>query len=164
MTVGFPAVVGRLGLVLDKELGFCRTRRRTTDDDDETGLSPFEPPWFFEQETATELGFRFPFFCGFNNNFKSPQAPLNPSNYLCCRTCSHYSPGLFSGLREGMPPSVHQCFQTHGRCLPSGSSLNVNVLGGGAQHSPGRPPRQRRHAGSVAPGQEAQPTPSATNN
>jgi len=25
-----------------------------------------KPPWFFEQETATELGSRFPFFCGFN--------------------------------------------------------------------------------------------------
>ena len=25
-----PAVVGRLGLVLDTELGFCRTRRTTT--------------------------------------------------------------------------------------------------------------------------------------
>ena len=30
VTVGFPAVVGRLGLVLDTELGFCRTRRRRT--------------------------------------------------------------------------------------------------------------------------------------
>ena len=29
--------------------------------------SPLKPPWFFEQETATELGFRFPFFCGFNH-------------------------------------------------------------------------------------------------
>ena len=32
---------------------------------DETGLPPLKPPWFLEQETATELGFRFPFFCGF---------------------------------------------------------------------------------------------------
>ena len=59
-----PAVVGRLGLVLDTELGFCRTRR-TTDDDGRNRAPPLKPPWFFEQETATELGSRFPFICGF---------------------------------------------------------------------------------------------------
>ena len=53
-----------------------------------------------------------------------PSLPL----HLCCRTCSHYSPGLFSGLREGRPPSVHQYCQNRGRCLPSGSSSNVNGL------------------------------------
>ena len=58
----------------------------------------------------------------------SEVAPLNPSSHLCCRTFSHYSPGVFSGLREGRSPSVHQCCQTHGRCLSSGSSLNVNGL------------------------------------
>ena len=58
----------------------------------------------------------------------SEVTPLNPSNHLCCRTCSHYSPGLLSGLREGRPPSVHQYCQNRGRCLPSGSSSNVNGL------------------------------------
>ena len=35
------------------------------------------------------------------------------------------------------------------------------LLGGGAQHSPGRPPRPRRHMSGAAPGLEARPTPSA---
>ena len=33
--------------------------------DDETAPPPLKPPWFFEQETATELGSRFPFIFGF---------------------------------------------------------------------------------------------------
>ena len=55
-----PAAVGRLGLALDTEFGFwaSRTDGRT---------KPGSPPFFFEQETATELGSRFPFFCGFND-------------------------------------------------------------------------------------------------
>ena len=35
------------------------------DDGRRNRAPPLKPPWFFEQETATELGFRFPFFCGF---------------------------------------------------------------------------------------------------
>ena len=58
----------------------------------------------------------------------SEVTPLNSSNHFCCRTCSHYSPGLFSGLREGRPPSDHQFCQNRGRCWPSGSSSNVNGL------------------------------------
>ena len=58
-----PAVVGRLGLVLDTELGFWASGRTTDGRTDETGLPP-KLPWFFEQETATELGSRFPFICG----------------------------------------------------------------------------------------------------
>jgi hypothetical protein len=46
VTVGFPAVVGRLGLVLDTELGFWGHGRRNR-------APPLKPPWFFEQETAT---------------------------------------------------------------------------------------------------------------
>jgi len=53
---------------------------------------------------------------------------LNPSKHLYYRTRSHWSPSLFSGLREGRPPAVHQCRQNRGRCLPSGSSSNVNGL------------------------------------
>ena len=34
----------------------------------------------------------------------SEVAPPNPSNHLWCRTCSHYSPSLFSGLRGGQAP------------------------------------------------------------
>ena len=49
VTVGFPAVVGRLGLVLDTGLGF----RDTTDDGRRSRAPPLKPPWFFEQETAT---------------------------------------------------------------------------------------------------------------
>ena len=56
-----PAVVGRLGLVLDTDSGFGDTDGRT---DDETGLPRL---LFFEQETATELGSRFPFICGFKH-------------------------------------------------------------------------------------------------
>ena len=56
----------------------------------------------------------------------SEVTPFSPSNHLCCRTCSHYSPSLLSGLWEGRPPSVHQCCQNRGKCLPSGSSLDVN--------------------------------------
>ena len=41
-----PAVVGRLGLVLDTELGFCRTRRT----DGRRNRAP-PRPLFFEQET-----------------------------------------------------------------------------------------------------------------
>ena len=55
-----PAVVGRLGLVLDTEFGFWASRRRRRN-----RAPPLKPPWFFEQETATELGSRFPFICGF---------------------------------------------------------------------------------------------------
>ena len=44
VTVGPPAVVGRLGLVLDTELGFWAHGRNR---------APPRPPWFFEQETAT---------------------------------------------------------------------------------------------------------------
>ena len=33
---------------------------------------------------------------------------------------------MFSGLQEGRPPAAHQCYQNLGRCLPSGSSLNIN--------------------------------------
>ena len=42
-----PAVVGRLGLVLDTGLEF----RDTTDG--RNRAPPLKPPWFFEQETAT---------------------------------------------------------------------------------------------------------------
>ena len=56
-----PAVVGRLGLVLDTELGFWG-HGRTDDDGRRNRAPPLKPPLFFEQETATELGFRFPFF------------------------------------------------------------------------------------------------------
>jgi hypothetical protein len=62
-----PAVVGRLGLVLDTDSersGFGFTTDGRTDG--RNRAPPLKPPWFFEQETATELGFRFPFFCGFN--------------------------------------------------------------------------------------------------
>ena len=55
-----PAAVGRLGLVLDTELGFWASRTTTT----KPGGSPLKPPWIFEQETSTELGSRFPFICG----------------------------------------------------------------------------------------------------
>ena len=78
---------------------------------------------------------------------------------------SHSSLGLFSGLREGSPPAVHQCCQTW-QVLSFRQLVKYKraaLLGGGAQHSPGRPPRQRRHTSSVAPGREARPTPSATN-
>ena len=60
-----PAVVGRLGLVLDIELGGAghgRTDRRT---DDETGLPPLNP-LVLRTGTATELESRFLFICGFN--------------------------------------------------------------------------------------------------
>ena len=64
-----PAVVGRLGLVLDTELGFWG-HGRTDDDGRRNRAPPIKPPLFFEQETATELGFRFPFFCGFKNYYE----------------------------------------------------------------------------------------------
>ena len=48
--------------------------------------------------------------------------PLNPSNHLCFRTCSHYSPSLFSGLWEGRSPAVQKCYQIRDRFSPSGSS------------------------------------------
>ena len=51
VTVGFSAVVGRLGLVLDTGLGFCRTR--TDGRRRRNRAPPLKPPWFFEQETAT---------------------------------------------------------------------------------------------------------------
>ena len=51
VTVGFPAVVGRLGLVLDTGLGFWGHGRTTTDG--RNRAPPLKPPWFFEQETAT---------------------------------------------------------------------------------------------------------------
>ena len=54
-----PAVVGRLGLVLDTVFGFWGHGRTTK--------PPSPQALFFEQETATELGSRFPFFCGFKN-------------------------------------------------------------------------------------------------
>ena len=69
-----PAVVGRLVLILEKNSGFGNTTDgRRTDDGrtDETGLPP-KPPWFFEQETATGLGSRFPFICGFNYTTNPP--------------------------------------------------------------------------------------------
>ena len=81
----------------------------------------------------------------------SELAPLNPSNHLCCRTCSHYSPGLFSGLREGRPPSVHQYCQNRGRCLPSGSSSNVNGLPYQAQTVPHSKTGTRALLGPCAP-------------
>ena len=46
---------------LTQNSGFARH------DDGETGLPP-KPPWFFEQENATELGSRFPFICGFKDS------------------------------------------------------------------------------------------------
>ena len=62
LTVGVPAVVGRLGLVLDTGLGFWDTDdgRRTTDD--ETGLPPLNPPGSSNRKPQPEIGFRFPFF------------------------------------------------------------------------------------------------------
>ena len=38
------------------------------DDGRRSRAPPLKPPWFFEQETATELGFRFPFICGFKQH------------------------------------------------------------------------------------------------
>ena len=90
---------------------------------------------------------------------------LNPSNHLCFRTCSHYSPSLLSGLREGpiSPPVLPKSWQVLAfRQLVK--YKRAALLGGGAQHSPGRPPRQRRHTSSAAPGREARRTPSAANN
>ena len=55
-----PAVVGRLGLVLDTDSGFAGHG-----DGRRNRAPPPKPPWFFEQETATELVFRFPIICGF---------------------------------------------------------------------------------------------------
>ena len=59
VTVGFPAVVGRLGLVLDTELGFWGHGRRT----DETGLPPLNPPGSSNRKPQPEIEIRFPFFC-----------------------------------------------------------------------------------------------------
>ena len=55
-----PAVVGRLGLALDTEFGFWGHGRTTK--------PPSPQALFFEQETATELGSRFPFICGFKKS------------------------------------------------------------------------------------------------
>ena len=65
VTVGFPAVVGRLGLVLDTELGFWGHDGRTTDGrrTDETGLPPLNPPGSSNRKPQPEIEIRFPFFC-----------------------------------------------------------------------------------------------------
>ena len=96
----------------------------------------------------------------------SEVATLNPSNHLCCRTCSHNSPSLFSGLRGGQAPIRPPVLPKSWQVLAFRQLVKCKraaVLGGGAQHSPGRPPRQRRHDGGVAPGRGVRPTPSATN-
>ena len=59
VTVGPPAVVGRLGLVLDTELGFWGHDGRT----DETGLPPLNPPGSSNRKPQPEIEIRFPFFC-----------------------------------------------------------------------------------------------------
>ena len=58
-----------------KNSGFGLQDGRTTDGRTKLG-SPPNPPWFFEQETATELGSRFPFICGFK------QSKLELQNHL----------------------------------------------------------------------------------
>ena len=57
VTVGSPAVVGRLGLALDTDSGFGDT---TTD---ETGLPPLNPPGSSNRKPQPEIENRFPFFC-----------------------------------------------------------------------------------------------------
>ena len=93
------------------------------------------PIWFFDMPPLKYRGLlaRCFLLSPCSDMLQSPRtgskvAPLNPSNHLCCRTCSHYSPSLLSGLWEGRPPAVHQCCQNRGKCLPSGSSLDVNGL------------------------------------
>ena len=78
LTVGVPAVVGRLGLVLDTGLGFWAHDGRRTDGRTTDGRNRAPPrPLFFEQETATELGSRFPFICGFKNTKTKNRAWLS---------------------------------------------------------------------------------------
>ena len=57
-----PAVVGRLGLVLDTEFGFWASRRRRTTDDDETGLPPLNPPGSSNRKPQRNSDFDFRLF------------------------------------------------------------------------------------------------------
>ena len=61
LTVGVPAVVGRLGLVLDTGLGFWASRRTDGRRTDETGLPP--DPFSSNRKPQPEIEIRFPFFC-----------------------------------------------------------------------------------------------------
>jgi hypothetical protein len=56
LTVGVPAVVGRLGLVLDTGLGFWASRT------DETGLPPLNPPGSSNRKPQRNSDFDFRFF------------------------------------------------------------------------------------------------------
>ena len=52
-----PAVVGRIGLVLDTELGFWASRTK-----DETGLPPLNPPGSSNRKPQRNSDFDFRFF------------------------------------------------------------------------------------------------------
>ena len=66
-----PAVVGRLGLVLDTELGFWASR---TTDDDETGLPPLNPPCSSNRKPQRNSDFDFRLFAVSKNEHQHPKS------------------------------------------------------------------------------------------
>ena len=91
-----PAVVGRLGLVLDKDFGFWASGRRT----DGRNWAPPQTPLVLRTGTATELGSRFPFICGFKKS-------LDPTLvFLGFRSQILGVPGTFLGVAEFYPDFV----------------------------------------------------------
>ena len=138
------------------------------DDDgrtDETGLPPLKPPWFFEQETATELGFRFPFICGFKQagqvwvngarhaehgdslaERSPPEGQRKKKISGAVVTAPHQRAHQVSRPRQARPAHNFGCFED--RKLDPGNQCSVEE-GPFSKRAPDRAALKDRHASSA---------------